>query len=63
MCEQYKKIALPAMLVGVALTALTLIFRKSDFWNGLHSYRSLSVHLSTVPIRKKACGAPILPAF
>ena len=31
MCEQYKKIALPAMLVGVALTALTLIFPQVGF--------------------------------
>ena len=31
MCEQYKKIALPAMLVGVTLTALTLIFPKIGF--------------------------------
>ena len=31
MCEQYKKIALPAMLVGVTLTALTLIFPQIGF--------------------------------
>lgn len=31
MCERYKKIALPAMLLGVALTALTLIFPKIGF--------------------------------
>ena len=31
MCEQYKKIALPAMLIGVALTALTLISPKIGF--------------------------------
>ncbi len=31
MCERYKKIALPAMLIGVALTALTLIFPKIGF--------------------------------
>ncbi len=31
MCEQYKKIALPAMLIGVALTALTLIFPQIGF--------------------------------
>ena len=31
MCEQYKKIALPAMLIGVSLTALTLIFPKIGF--------------------------------
>ena len=31
MSEQYKKIALPAMLIGVALTALTLIFPKIGF--------------------------------
>ena len=31
MCEQYKKIALPAMLISVALTALTLIFPQVGF--------------------------------
>ena len=31
MCEQYRKIALPAMLIGVMLTALTLIFPKIGF--------------------------------
>ena len=31
MGEQYKKIALPAMLLGAALTALTLIFPKIGF--------------------------------
>ena len=31
MCEQYKKIALPAMLISVALTALTLIFPQIGF--------------------------------
>ena len=31
MCERYKKIALPAMLIGVALTALTLTFPKVGF--------------------------------
>lgn len=31
MCEQYKKTALPAMLLGVILTALTLIFPKIGF--------------------------------
>ena len=32
MCERYNKITLPAMLVGVALTALTLIFPKIGFF-------------------------------
>ena len=31
MCEQYKKAALPAMLISVALTALTLIFPQIGF--------------------------------
>ena len=31
MCEQYKKIALPAMLISVVLTALTLIFPQIGF--------------------------------
>lgn len=31
MCEKYKKYALPLMLLGVALTALTLIFPKIGF--------------------------------
>lgn len=31
MCEQYKKIALPAMLISAAITALTLIFPQVGF--------------------------------
>ena len=31
MCEQYRKTALPTMLIGVALTTLTLIFPKVGF--------------------------------
>ena len=31
MCERYRKTALPLMLIGVALTALTLIFPKVGF--------------------------------
>lgn len=31
MCERYRKIALPAMLISVAFTALTLIFPKYGF--------------------------------